>query len=269
MTDTIITFDGQFWDINDLTQKAVEDDFYYGYLADNVLSSSSCKDLYKSPKKFWLNRNSPQSFNQTALDEGKIIHWAILEPHKLMENVRTTESTDRRTKAYKTALMEAIDEGKTLVGKDRYEELMKLADSVIKHPIYKEEQINDYNPEVPAIGTIADVPFRAKADLLLYQEGSNAIVDLKTTSDIQSFKYSAYKYGYDLQVYIYCQLFGIYWEDFKFLVLDKTTGDVGLFEVSEEFYLSGEKKTLKAVENYKRHFIHREPLTNHLIKGVL
>ena len=44
------------------------------------------------------------------------------------------------------------------------------------------------------------------------------IVDLKTTSDISSFPYSAKKYNYDSQAYIYSKIFGY---EFLFIVIYK------------------------------------------------
>jgi len=46
--------------------------------------------------------------------------------------------------------------------------------------------------------------FKAKADILC----PDRIIDLKTTGNIDDFKWSARKYGYDSQCYIYQSLFG-------------------------------------------------------------
>ena len=47
------------------------------------------------------------------------------------------------------------------------------------------------------------VPFRGKADIIK----DKMIIDLKTTSKIKDFEYSALNFGYDLQAYLYLQLF--------------------------------------------------------------
>ena len=39
------------------------------------------------------------------------------------------------------------------------------------------------------------------------------------------------------------KLFNVNYFDFTFLVLDKSSLDIGVFEVSEEFYLRGKEKT--------------------------
>jgi len=126
--------------------------------------------------------------------------------------------------------------------------------------------------EQPAVGMIEGIPFRAKADIL----APNAVIDLKTTSDLSGFPYSAKKYGYDVQCYIYCTLFGKSWETFKFVAVDKKSGDIGIYTVTEDFYLRGEKKCKYAIEEYKYYFpegINAEGVTDKLdqyyIKGEL
>ena len=73
----------------------------------------------------------------------------------------------------------------------------------------------------------------------------------KTLSDINKFRSSAFRYNYDSQEYIYKQLFGY---DFIFIVIDKSTNQIGLFECSEEFLRSGQRKVEKASEVYNLFF---------------
>ena len=56
-----------------------EDDFYYGYLGKNALSSSAIKMLLQSPKtyKYVTKYGSKES---QALRDGWLFHAAILEP---------------------------------------------------------------------------------------------------------------------------------------------------------------------------------------------
>ena len=57
--------------------------------------------------------------------------------------------------------------------------------------------------EVPAIAMIDGLAFRGKADI---KKGTK-IIDIKTTTEIQKFPYSARKYSYDLQAALYLELF--------------------------------------------------------------
>jgi hypothetical protein len=86
--------------------------------------------------------------------------------------------------------------------------------------------------EEPIVGTIMGRQFKAKADIL----GPERIIDLKTTGNIDDFKWSARKYGYDSQCYIYQSLFGV---PLVFFAIDKKTGMMGMYEPSEDFVTTG------------------------------
>ena len=59
-------------------------------------------------------------------------------------------------------------------------------------------------------------------------------------------------------MYIYCTLFDISYKNFTFLVMDKQSKSIGVFEISKEFYNSGRRKTLDAVNIYKQYFIEKK-----------
>ena len=118
----------------------------------------------------------------------------------------------------------------------------RLADAFYRNE-HALQSITNAEFEVPVIGEVMGKPFRGKADVL----ASDRIVDLKTTSDIKGFNYAAKKYGYDIQCYLYCNLFGKTYDQFKFVVLDKGSLDIGVWECSEDFYFAGEEKDL---DNY-------------------
>jgi hypothetical protein len=120
--------------------------------------------------------------------------------------------------------------------------------------------------EMPAIGDVSGLPHRAKADIL---HRGVAVYDLKTTSDIGSFSHSSKRYGYPAQVYIYSTLFGIDYKNFQFIVVDKGSKDIGVFSVSESFYLEGKRLVDKAVRVYTEYFINGEDLDNYIITGEL
>jgi len=107
------------------------------------------------------------------------------------------------------------------------------------------EETNEY--EKPAIGTIKGMQWKGKADILC----EDCIIDLKTTSNINDFKWSARKYNYDSQCYIYQELFG---RPLVFYVIDKNTKMLGVYEPSEEFVHNGMLKVDKAIEVYNKFF---------------
>ena len=73
-----------------------------------------------------------------------------------------------------------------------------------------------------------------------------------------------------MQVYLYCEIFGIPYTGFKFFAIDKGSGDLGYYDVSEEFYESGKAKVTYALKVYKEYFVDQvTPLNEYVIKGTL
>ena len=59
------------------------------------------------------------------------------------------------------------------------------------------------------------------------------------------------------------------WKDFKFIAVDKGSLDIGIYDVSEEFYNLGKDKTMRAIETYEAFFINGADLDTYCIKGIL
>ena len=251
--------DGTVWDKTELTEKMNDDDFYYGYLSKAALSSSSLKLLLDSPKTY---RNVTQygSPESQALRDGWLFHTAILEP-EVFESQIFVDVASKNTKAYKLAKEE---HGRVFTMTER-KDAERIADAFLRNT-KAVELIRDCEFEVPVIGDVMGLPFRGKADVL----GKNRIVDLKTTTDLKaSFPYSAKKYSYDMQCYLYSNLFGIDYQDFVFLAIDKRSLDIGVYHCSEEFYYSGEQKVQNAIDIYDSYFLQETDLDQYYIEGIL
>jgi hypothetical protein len=250
--------DGKQYDKAELLKRMLDDNFYYGELNRLALSSSSLKTLLSSPKtyKFSLEYGSAES---QALRDGWLFHTAILEPN-VFEAQTFIDVQSKNTKKFREAKAE---NPRVFTAKER-SDAERLADAFLRNE-HAKELIRDSEFEVPVIGEVMDMPFRGKADVL----GKDKIVDLKTTTDIKGFSYSANKYGYDVQCYLYCNLFGKSHKDFYFLALDKGSLDIGIFNCSEEFYFRGEEKVEKALHLYNKFFIEGADLDNYCLTGEL
>ena len=121
-----------------------------------------------------------------------------------------------------------------------YGEVKKFFDM----PIEKKQQY-----EVPGIKEIHGEMWKGKADIVNHSE--RLIIDLKMTSDIAKFRYSASKYNYDSQAYIYNQLFGY---EMIFMVIDKNTHQIKICDCSSSFYSKGQDKVQQAVAQYDLFF---------------
>lgn len=252
--------DNKEYNKQELIKRMYDDNFYYGDLNKLALSSSSLKLLIDSPKKYHYIQMYGQKESQ-GLRDGTLLHTLILEPEKWDQFV-FVDVASKNSKAYREAKME---HGVVYTRKEK-QDAERVADALLKNEGAL-KLLTDCDYEVPTIGEVFGYPFRAKADVL----GAGRITDIKTCSDIKAFPYSAKKYGYDVQCFLYCSLFGIDYQDFKFLVIDKGSLDVGLWEVSEEFYNEGMEKVKYGISVYQDFFTNDEEidLNNYIIKGTL
>lgn len=257
--EKIKLLDNKQYNKKDLLKKMLDDDFYYGELSSLALSSSSIKLLYESPKKYhYVNKYGKET---QGLRDGWLLHCLLLEPEKFDEQI-FLDVQSKNTKAYKEAVENT--QGRVFTAKEK-SDAERLADAILKNE-QALQLLTDCEYEVPAIGMVNDYPFRGKADVLC----SDKITDIKTCADIRAFPFQAKKYGYDIQVYIYCTLFNLDFFEFRFLVVDKSTLDVGIFEVSEDFYFSGMEKVKKGIAMFETYFLKEEiDVNDYIITGTL
>ena len=257
--DKIKLLDGKQYDRAELLKRMEDDTFYYGELNSLALSSSSLKQLLSSPKtyNFSLKYGSGES---QALRDGWLFHTAILEPEVFAAQT-FIDVQSKNTKKFKEAKAE---NPRVFTMKER-NDADRLVDAFYRNE-HAKELITKAEFEIPAIDNVLGMPFRGKADVL----ATNRIVDLKTSSSsVKDFHYSAQKYSYDVQCYLYCNLFKMNHKDFYFLVLDKGSLDIGIFNCSENFYFRGEEKVEKALHLYNQFFIEGADLDNYCLTGEL
>ncbi len=254
----ITLLDGKEYDRDDLIEKMRDDSFYYDTMKPLTLNNSGVKLLLKSPKTFDYVMRYGNDESQ-ALRDGKLFHWAILEPDKFQEQ-NFVDVQSKNTKAYKLAKEEF---GSVFTMKEKYD-AERLADAFYRNEKAM-ESITNCEFEVPMIGEIMGYPFRGKADVVK----GDLIFDIKTTSDISAFEVSSKKYGYDVQAFVYCELFGVSYENFIFVVIDKGSLDIGIFDVSEESYERGREKVRSAINRYHTFFEMGEDLDNYFLTGTI
>lgn len=243
----ITLLDGTTWDVAELEAKMLDDDFYYGYLGKAALSSSSAKDLVDSPKTYHNYREYGSETNSPALLKGRMLHHMVLEPERYDDIYEVVAVQSRNAKAFKEQSRESDKECVTLKEQNETE---RLADALMKNKQVM-AHLRGAKTEIPKIGMLHDIPFRCKADILVPGYG---IFDLKTTADLRAFRYSAKKYKYNMQSYIYCTLFGLPYDTFKFIVIDKSSCDIGIYDLDEGFFESGAELLEIAIRNYRDFF---------------
>lgn len=227
--------------MSDVIENLRDDSNYYGAYGKQFLSNSDIGTLLTNPLMF---RKEEQEDNVNYA-KGRYFHQLILEPEKAEQTPFVDVST-RNTKAYKEFL-ETSGLSVCLLENEGLE-LRKLASRMTNNfDFYDTIRAEGVQYEVPAVKEIEGVMWKGKADIV----HPEMLIDLKTTSNIGDFKWSARKYNYDSQCYIYQQLFG---RPLVFYVVDKTTGMLGMFKPSAEFIERGHEKVKKAVEVYNMFF---------------
>ena len=226
-------------DKKQILKKLRNDEDYYGDFGNQFLSNSHISKLLKDP----LNVFKP-SKRIPAFAVGGYFHTCILEPDKL-ESFKVVKSKTRNTKEYKE-----LSGGEICLLEHEVDDILLMRDKVMANDICRDlisptnaGYMNEY--EKPMITELFGQTWKGKADIVNHNE--KLIIDLKTTGDIDRFKWSASKFNYDSQAYIYSKLFGY---EFLFIVIDKSTHQIGMFDCYPEFYERGEEKVSKASEAY-------------------
>ena len=215
------------------------DDEYYNGIGKQYLSNSNISTLLKNP----LSLHEP-SEPRPAFLVGGYFHTAILEPDKL-KNFKVIESATRNNKVYKE-----ISGGELCLLQHEVDQIQLMVDKVMANNVCKGLiKTGKVDYEIPGIAEIEGEMWKGKADIVNHDE--KLIVDLKTTSDIEKFRFSASRYNYDSQAFIYKQLFGY---DMIFIVIDKLTHQIKICDCSDSFYEKGQDKVKEAVAQYQLFF---------------
>jgi len=227
-------------DNQEILERLRSDEDYYGEFGKQFLSNSDIRSLLTNPLDF--KKPSPPN---PAFVVGGYFHTCILEPDKL-EKYKIVKSATRNTKAYKEIAGEDI-----CLLQHEVDQIELMRDKVLENDLFKEMILDGaVEYEKPGLIELQGMKWKGKADIVNHSHG--IIIDLKTTSNIHTFASSAYKFNYDSQAYIYSQMFGL---ELVFIVIDKKTHQLGLFDCSDKFLQSGQNKVALAVQAYNDFFV--------------
>jgi hypothetical protein len=226
--------------LKDILDQLRDDDKYYGEFGKQFMSNSDINTLVTNPREFGKSRPDNKS-----LAVGRYFHQSILEPEKA-KLVETIDIGSRNSKAYKDALESS---GKDFIMLQSERKEVDEWVSVMNSNLHFHELIyaegNEF--EVPGLTEIDGMVFKGKADIVT----DECVIDLKTTRDIRGFKWSAKRYGYTSQCYIYQKIFG---KPLVFFVIDKESKLLGIFRPSDKFLDEGEARVKKGLEVYRTFF---------------
>ena len=184
--------------MKEIYEKLRNDEHYYGDYGKQFLSNSDISTLLKNPRD--LHKPRPSS---PAFLVGGYFHTAILEPDKL-NRFKIVDATTRNTKKYKE-----ISDGEICLLQHEVDKIQLMTEAMMSNDVCRDlikPVLAEVDYEEPRVGKIFDNMWKGKADIINHEE--KLVIDLKTTADIDKFRWSASKYNYDSQAYIYSTLFG-------------------------------------------------------------
>ncbi len=221
-------------------EKLKDDKHYYGAFGKKFLSNSDIYDLLHNPQEFRADKEP-----SVAFEYGKAFHEMIMfgaEP-------QFVEASSRRTNKYKEACYDLKSDMLLLEGEvlQMQNEVKGAKDNEFVAKLLGRDDLILEQPNV-AVLTDSGIKWKCKADIVT----NECLYDIKTTSNLKGFRHSFFTYNYDSQAYIYSTMFQ---KPMRFLVVEKKTGCIGLFDVSDESYEKGREKVERAEDNYKKYFL--------------
>jgi len=238
---------------NNIIEQLRDDNNYYGKIGQEYLSNSDIYSLLNNPRDFRKQEKG------LPLIMGGYFHCAMLEPEKL-KSYHTVDVATRSTKVFKEYIKtNCLDPYDVLLNKE-VSTIETWIDAMKSNFTMYTDIYNDNNIyEEPGVVELFGMNWKGKADIIT----DTHVIDIKTSSNIDKWKWSANDYNYDSQAYIYQQIFG---KPVVFYVVDKKTLKLKIAKPVEETLLRGRDKVIKAIEIYNKFFSEdsQEDLTQYI-----
>lgn len=234
-------------------KKLKDDKHYYGKFGKKYLSNSDIDALINNPFSFQKDKVQSLPFLY-----GTAFHEMVMFGKS--DSMEAIESSTRTTKIYKQSILDMKKE--IVLLQKEADEIQSMVDIFkTNENIKKVLDIKNIEFEVPSVGfmTDNDLPWKGKADILT----DDFVYDIKTCSKLKSFRNSSKSYNYDSQAFIYSKLFQ---RPMRFLVIEKGTGLIGIFDTSDEAYDNGYYKVEAAESQYLKYFVNKEEDLNNFTK---
>jgi hypothetical protein len=232
------------------------------YRSVKAWSNSDISMVKNSPALLEWSKNSPQG-ESDASNIGTGCHSAVLEPDLfLSEYVKMPDYTGSKSGIASADLFRRNMQGKQVLTEKDYDLITGMSNSIFAHPVAKNLLKTKGDSEVSVFFEVDGVKCKARFDRMPDHKalGFHCVVDLKTTEDMNKFKFSVRDYGYDRQAAwysnAYFELTGHY-PRFIFVVVSKkkTFGrhEVRVFELTKDDVNDGWIQCLDGLEKIKEY----------------
>lgn len=227
------------------------------YHADRkYLSSSVLKVIYKDLAEYkhqYIDSNKKEMSNQNALDEGSLTHAILLDPETLKTEFAFYPGLRKQGEEFEKFKAE-VGTGKIIISRPQKLRVESYVAACRRRQIAIELLQNGF-AEQTICGTLHGVPIKVRFDYINVDKGE--ISDIKTTSDsadLEAFKETIKKYGYDLSAALYLAMAEQYYGKpftFKFIVISKQDPpNCEVYKLSDRRRAEGAKKVEVACSKY-------------------
>lgn len=237
-------------DRKNLIEKLRDDEVYYNGEGRALLSVSHIDMMMRTPELYidFINgQYTPE--HKTVFTIGQALHTIVLEGTDCFDDKFTVvDASTRNTNIYRDA-----PGGNNRLLLSEYNGIEKMVNRLSILSDYDEDVadlLSEFSgpSEEPNVIEVDGIRWKMKADRLT----DSNVLDLKSTSDINGFKYSAIKYNNDAQAALYEKTFGV---PFKFIIIDKGTLEVAIADCSDSFIAGGWSKIEEATQFYKEFIV--------------
>lgn len=215
------------------------------YLRWPVISQSALKEGRRSMAHFRAAVLGERT--KTPTDDmilGSAIHTCFLEPRSAQDRIAVWTGGRRFGKEWEA--FKAENPGRILLTENQSEKLYGMVQSLRLHPEVRKWSDNIEAVEVSALGAVHGLRMRGRCDALT----PDPLIDLKKVADGSAYKVvrSVLDYGYDVQAWVYCQLFNR--DRFMLITVeDEPPFDVAAYELSPGFMRRGERIAKELIDD--------------------
>lgn len=240
------------------------------------LSYTSLKLANQDMKLFELYVQGKLYKDSDALTFGSMYDTMLFEPDKFNNRFFVLDDSaitytiggkaprmTTKYKDWKTEFLSKVDTDKLkVVSVEDHDQAIDMINRLEETGVVQTYLKGKYQEEL--IGYIDDIPLHGFLDCL----GKDFVSDSKTVRSIDGFKYDVFKFGYDLQAYIYSTLSGL--DTFYWVCQDKGSPYlVGVFEASPETIASGRRKFEAGIENIRSYIEGNKSTTTYYVMGYI